>query len=140
MDLLLNLVRRRPELTEEIMSEAARALPASAQAPTLKGGAVAPAPAVDLAAIRKQACTVLKDIAGMYRYDEPIDDGDSPAMDLQEGIFPLIDVADASIVAGEGRDAPPILEAITDALVDGWDNLEGIVYDAEDLFEDLGRA
>ena len=138
--LLLNLVRRRPELAAEIELELASFQPPSAQSPPLPSGGTPSRAPVDPSVIRRQVRTVLKGVASGTDHDYWNDDDSDRVEDLENGIFPLIEIAEASVKAGDGRSALPILEALTDELIDGWDRVESIIGDAGELFDDLGRA
>jgi len=140
--LLLNLARSRPEWGAEIEKEIAK-LPPSPTPPFVLAGvgalAVAPVPLAPTV-IRKQVRNALKAALSSENINSWDDDDSDRIMELESGITPLIEIADASIEAGDGRAAFPTLEAITDELIGEWERVEDVISEASELFEDLGRA
>ena len=141
--LLLDLARRRPELAAEIALEAIKLQTLSAFQAIPAAGTPSQAPlrvAVDPSVIRRQVRTVMKSIISGNDDDYWDDDDSDRVMELENGIAPLMEVADAFTEVGDGHGALPILEAITAELVDEWDLVEDVISDAGELFSDLGRA
>jgi uncharacterized Zn finger protein len=141
--LLLHLVHNRPDLVAEIEVEIAKLpVPAYASVFPVVETPVASLPPFPVAPtlIRKQVRRALKAVTG-NRYDDYWDDdGSERLVELEGEITPFIAIADALIEAGNGRSALPTLEATTDELTEGWDLVEDIVGEADELIDDLGRA
>jgi uncharacterized Zn finger protein len=144
-NILLRLAESQPKLVAEIKSEIAKLPHALVSQTIIQGNRLSSpvtSPPATLAPthIRKQVRLALKATNSSRDYDQWDDDGSDRLTDLEEGITPLIELADALVEAGDGRGALPTLEAITDELVDGWDMVEDVIGEPDELFEDLGRA
>jgi uncharacterized Zn finger protein len=134
--LLLRLAERDPRLIEAISEEIAR-LPA-AGAGQAAAGTIPPTPA-DIAPeiIRKSMQTVTRSIrrGGYDYYDEY-----GGASELEQEVTPWLNAIRAHILTGESRGVFPALTALTEELLEGWEDIEDQVGDMSDLFSEVGKT
>lgn len=113
LTLLLNLARSNPKLVLEIELEIANLKPQ----PALTSAGVSPTPPprtpVDVSAIRRKTRAALKIVSGSENYEWD-DNGEEILSELEEEVYPLIEIAEAAREAGAGSEALAVLEAITD--------------------------
>lgn len=142
--LLLHLAQNHPDLIAEMEQQIPQIVSAAppAASPTLSPTSTPspsrPAP-VDPATVRKLVRSALKSVGQDDEESYYWDDYDGLG-DLQEGINPLLEMADAFLAVGDSRGALPILEAITDELISEWDRVEGRIGDGTELFEEIGKT
>ncbi len=139
--LLLDLARRKPEWAEEIELGIAILKPQLAQRQALSNAEGKPVPAFapsDLSVIRRQVRTLLKSVSSGGEYEEWDDDYGYQLEELESGIAPLLETAEAFAHAGDVPAALATLEAITDSLLDEWDRVADIIGDTNDLFNNIG--
>ena len=91
--------------------------------------------AVDSKAIRRQVKSALHSLERM-RASEAYWQVGAVVNEVRQ----VLDQAWERINAGDGQDAIPILEAITEAYTAEWETLDDSDGDASDFFEDLGTA
>jgi uncharacterized Zn finger protein len=125
--LLVGLAERDPNLADAIERQVALLRLASA-APQARqvGGGTRRTP-IDQEAIRRQVRALMRDVEPddddrYYDYDDEYDGGDEAVA----GVRPLLEQARRFVEGGDARNALAILEAITDAYLDGYRSL----YDA----------
>jgi uncharacterized Zn finger protein len=135
-DSLLNLIldlakenaRFRADAEAAALRLAVRTHPPSADSPS----SAAP---VDVQTVRKAVRFAVKQaVRALEDYYE-----DDIGTTLEDEILPLLEPVEKAVEAGQGRNGLPILEAVTDELLDQWDRLEEYGAEANDLFDLLGR-
>ena len=141
-NLVLNLVSRKPELAMQIELEIGRLRPATSSN-SMPQSAVKPAeapkrPVVSEATVRRQVSKALND-ANNSEGDRWDDNYSAKSDALSEGLETLFDIVQSCIDSGDGRAALPILEAMTEELIDGWDEIGDFIGEGDELFEDIGE-
>ena len=136
--ILLKLAERNSSLVETIESEVQMLRPAVPQAPP-QASAGAPAPAhrvaIDAKAVRRRVRSIIHSLDRM-RSSEAYWHVGAVVNDVRR----LLDQAWTLIEKDQGRKALTLLEAVTAAYLEEWENLDDSDGEASGFFHDLGPA
>jgi len=132
--LLLSLAARSPDLADAIEGQLALLQPAIAEAqPTPGSGAAPRRTPVDPQPFRRQVHAILHSLDRMRR-SEAYWHGSEVVGEIRQ----LLEQAHTFTIAGDGRNALAILEAITEEYVEEWTMLDDSDGEAGGLLADLG--
>ena len=106
-------------------------------APSMPAAAVTMPTLPDPKSIKKDIRAAAKGIGRGWDYEYD-DDGSAAVLELEEAAEPYLETAQAFIEAGEGHPALALLDPLTEALLDVWDDVEDMVGSLDDLYSDIG--
>ncbi len=132
--LVLRLVDRDPTLIQVIANELTT-LPISSGGQT--ADATGPPCSMDIASIRKSVQTAIQ--SALRSVEDSFDDYDG-VYEIEKQLKPWLEGIRSHILAGDARGVFPALTALTEELLDGWEEIKDYCSDMSDLFTDVGKA